>query len=82
MDKTVSVWERRGNLGLDIAKSRAARLRGDRKKKKKKRKKKLARIFCLDIAAKDHWATIARSITWNYASMAIDLGVEVKQPRS
>ena len=52
------------------------------KKKKKKEKKKLARIFCLDIAAKDHWATIARSITWNYASMAIDLGVEVKQPRS
>ena len=52
------------------------------KKRKKKEKKKLARIFCLDIAAKDHWATIARSITWNYASMAIDLGVEVKQPRS
>lgn len=42
LNKTVSVWERRGNLGLDIAKSRA-RLRGDRKKKKKK--KKLARIF-------------------------------------
>lgn len=80
LNKTVSVWERRGNLGLDIAKSRA-RLRGDRKKKKKKigedlcrrrsRQRSLGHNSTFDRGIMRRWLSI---LAWKSNSLVRNLG--------